>query len=122
MYVGILDMDECERKPCEEACTNTVGSYICSCTGRKLSLANDKKTCFSMYCFLKYIFFIYFKLLSAAERRGTPALLSASVSDNLGNSPQMAARSSFKLVVIIDVYLSTNMADYMDVNFLAELS
>ena len=31
------------------------------------------------------------QLLSAAERRGTPVLLSASVSDNLGNSPQMAA-------------------------------
>ena len=30
-------------------------------------------------------------LLSAAERRGTPVLLSASVSDNSGNSPQMAA-------------------------------
>ena len=30
-------------------------------------------------------------LLSAAERRGTPVLLSASVSDNFGNSPQMSA-------------------------------
>ena len=29
--------------------------------------------------------------LSAAERRGTPVLLSASVSDNFGNSPQIAA-------------------------------
>ena len=30
-------------------------------------------------------------LLSAAERRGTPVLLSALVSDNFGNSPQIAA-------------------------------
>ena len=30
-------------------------------------------------------------LLSAAERRGAPVLLSASVSDNSGNSPQIAA-------------------------------
>ena len=30
-------------------------------------------------------------ILSAAERRGTPVLLSASVSDNFGNSPQRAA-------------------------------
>ena len=30
-------------------------------------------------------------LLSAAERRGTRVLLSASVSDNFGNSPQIAA-------------------------------
>ena len=68
-----------------------------------------------------------FRTCSAAERRGTPVLLSASVSDNSGNSPQMAAlrrscemtnqRSAFMLVVIIDVYLATNMADYMDVNF-----
>ena len=34
---------------------------------------------------------LYMDLLSAAERRGTPVLLSASVSDNSGNSPQMAA-------------------------------
>ena len=31
-------------------------------------------------------------LLSAAERRGTPVLLSASVSDNFSNSPQIEAR------------------------------
>ena len=30
-------------------------------------------------------------LLSTAERRGTPVLLSASVSDNSGNSPKMSA-------------------------------
>ena len=30
-------------------------------------------------------------LLSAAERRGTPVLLSATVSDNSGSSPQVAA-------------------------------
>ena len=34
---------------------------------------------------------VWHPLLSAAERRGTPVLLSASVSDNSGNSPQMAA-------------------------------
>ena len=33
-------------------------------------------------------------ILSAAERRGTPVLLSASVSDNSGNSPQMATLRS----------------------------
>ena len=30
-------------------------------------------------------------ILSAAERRGTPVLFSASVSNNFGNSPQMSA-------------------------------
>ena len=38
----------------------------------------------SLKCDYKYV-------LSAAERRGTPVLLSAMVSDNSGNSPQMAA-------------------------------
>ena len=32
-----------------------------------------------------------FQLLSAAERRGTPVLLSATVAENSGNSPQVAA-------------------------------
>ena len=37
-------------------------------------------------------------MLSAAERIGTPVLLSASVSDNFGNSPQIAApRKSRKI-------------------------
>ena len=36
-------------------------------------------------------FFVAIYLLSAAERRGTPVLLSASVSDNFSNSPQIAA-------------------------------
>ena len=37
-------------------------------------------------------------ILSTAERRGTPLLLSASVCDNSGNSPQMAApRRSYKI-------------------------
>ena len=36
-------------------------------------------------------FFVAIYLLSAAERRGTPVLLYASVSDNFGNSPQIAA-------------------------------
>ena len=31
------------------------------------------------------------RVLSVVERRGTPALLSATVSDNFGNSPQVAA-------------------------------
>ena len=33
---------------------------------------------------------IVWGVLSAAERRGTPALFSACVSDNSGNSPQMS--------------------------------
>ena len=38
-----------------------------------------------------YILIYNIILLSAAVRRGTPVLLSASVSDNSGNSPQIAA-------------------------------
>ena len=60
-------------------------------------------------------------LLSAAERRGTPVLLSTSVSDNLGNSPQMAAprrsreidqsTQRFHVGYDNDVYLAMNMVD-----------
>ena len=39
----------------------------------------------------KKTFITHIHLLSAAERRGTPVLLSATVSDNSGNSPQVAA-------------------------------
>ena len=66
-------------------------------------------------------------ILSDAERRGTPVLLSASVSDNSGNSPLMAAprrsreidQSMQRFPVICDnrCYLAMNMADYMVVNF-----
>ena len=38
-----------------------------------------------------------------------------------GRVKQTNQRSAFMLVVIINVYLATNMADYMDVNFYAEL-
>ena len=48
---------------------------------------SNKITAKTIYTFLSEYQF----LLSAAERRGTPVLLSASVSDNSGNSPQMAA-------------------------------
>ena len=48
---------------------------------------SNKITAKTIYTFLSEYQF----LLSAAERRSTPVLLSASVSDNSGNSPQMAA-------------------------------
>ena len=41
--------------------------------------------------FLRQTIFLPVRILSAAERRGTPVLLSASVSDNSGNSSQIAA-------------------------------
>ena len=57
-------------------------------------------------------------ILSAAERRGTPVLLSASVSDNSDNSAQMAAprrsreitnqRSAFMLDVGTQITASFN--------------
>ena len=66
--------------------------------------------------------------VSAAERRGTPVLLSSSVSNNSDNSPQMAVprrsreidQSTQHFHVGCDnrcLYLATNTADYMDVNF-----
>ena len=67
------------------------------------------------------------KLLSAAERRGTPVLLSASFpiiqvtlhrwQHQGGRLKETNQRSAFMLVVIINVYLATNLVDYMDGNF-----
>ena len=52
-------------------------------------------TNYSLQCLIslnvQFLSITSFKVLSAAERRGTPVLLSASVSDNSGYSPQMAA-------------------------------
>ena len=48
------------------------------------------KSCLNRFGVLKKTSGVY-PLLSAAKRRGTPVLLSASVSDNFGNFPQMAA-------------------------------
>ena len=65
--------------------------------------------------------------LHCREERYTPVLLSASVSDNSGNSPQMAAsrrsreidQSTQHFHVGCDnrCLLGKNMANYMDVNF-----
>ena len=30
-YCIFLDIDECILSPCEHTCTNTVGSFVCSC-------------------------------------------------------------------------------------------
>ena len=38
------DIDECQNSPCEHNCTNTVGSFVCSCPA-KYTLASDGLTC-----------------------------------------------------------------------------
>lgn len=45
--IAPVDIDECTVKNggCSHDCTNTVGSYECSCPDVELSLADDKHTC-----------------------------------------------------------------------------
>ena len=31
MHVHVLDVNECDDSPCDQLCTNTDGSYECSC-------------------------------------------------------------------------------------------
>lgn len=46
-----IDIDECAegRHSCAQSCTNTVGSYECSCT-TGYHLANDDHRCNGMQC------------------------------------------------------------------------
>lgn len=49
---NVLDINECQamvggvisKGGCQHKCTNTIGSYICSCN-EGYYLANDEKTC-----------------------------------------------------------------------------
>ena len=91
------------------------GSWICKRCSRKSVLDGDHAeqvlaaddvilkellTCVSFYFensssdtiknVLRNFFHTREVILSAAERRGTPVLLSATVSENFGNSPQVA--------------------------------
>ena len=44
---SIIDIDECSQNNggCEDTCTNTMGSYVCSCQATGHSLDNDKHNC-----------------------------------------------------------------------------
>ena len=41
---SIIDIDECEESVCEQTCTNTPGSFNCSCT-IGYDLATDERSC-----------------------------------------------------------------------------
>ncbi|XP_071019188.1 thrombomodulin-like [Oncorhynchus clarkii lewisi] len=40
-----VDVDECFMGPCEHGCTNTIGSYICSCFDGFISMTEDANRC-----------------------------------------------------------------------------
>ena len=45
IFTCLLDIDECSMfSPCEQECTNTDGSYQCSCT-EGFILKSDNSTC-----------------------------------------------------------------------------
>ena len=46
-FCFIIDTNECSENNggCEETCTNTLGSYVCSCQATGYSLDNDKHNC-----------------------------------------------------------------------------
>jgi len=51
-----VDIDECltNISGCSQACTNTIGSYQCSCTDGYILLPVDNKTCQGMIILSQY--------------------------------------------------------------------
>ena len=43
LYIN-ADIDECQNSPCESNCSNTVGSFICSCPAM-YTVASDGLNC-----------------------------------------------------------------------------
>ena len=43
-----IDIDECSSSPCNHTCTNTVGSFVCSCNDG-YELDDDGTTCNGMF-------------------------------------------------------------------------
>lgn len=41
----IPDIDECLENPCQDVCTNTPGSFTCSCTMSGYRVGDDSVTC-----------------------------------------------------------------------------
>ena len=52
-YILIVDLDECARNisGCNQNCTNTIGSYFCSCY-LGYEIQNDNRTCIGKYLIL----------------------------------------------------------------------
>lgn len=48
--VACKDIDECSDNPCSEVCTNTLGSYQCSCSSQGFILSPDNHTCTDQTC------------------------------------------------------------------------
>ena len=47
-YVYTSDIDECTENPCEQSCTNTIGSFTCSCNNGYV-LDEDGRSCNGMF-------------------------------------------------------------------------
>jgi len=55
----VLDLDECESRNnggCNQQCTNTVGSFLCSCNSTGFLLDADQRTCHGCinFVFMEY--------------------------------------------------------------------
>jgi len=48
MYCISLDFNECTISPCEHHCTNTNGSFVCTCNDEH-ELDNNGRTCTGTY-------------------------------------------------------------------------
>lgn len=54
MCVWLSDVDECEKKPCDNICTNTVGSYKCECN-EGFVMKDGQEKCKGTYHYQLYV-------------------------------------------------------------------
>ena len=64
IFAAILDVDECTviMNGCNQNCTNTNGSFFCSCQNGH-ELQNDNKTCIGKCMFIRIFFSLYVFIL-----------------------------------------------------------
>ena len=54
----MIDIDECVQNVCSQGCTNTQGSYSCTCYAG-FELSPDKVSCEGMWCCMFGLYVLY---------------------------------------------------------------
>jgi len=60
LFNSIADIDECVNRPCDQTCSNTFGSFVCSCRPGFQKVDNNPT---SKQCNSKYVYLLAMSLL-----------------------------------------------------------